>query len=59
MSKRSVLFSNFLSAEQLKRVTYYSYFPVLEDGSGDDESFKLFHPMIQLPTQLNLIVKQR
>jgi len=41
VSKRSVLFSNFLSAEQLKRVTYYSYFPVLEDGSGDDESFKL------------------
>lgn len=35
------LFSNYLSLEQLNRVNYYSYFPVLEEGSGDNESFKL------------------
>jgi hypothetical protein len=41
MKKKSILFSNFLNREQLKRVTYYSYFPVLEEGSEGNESFKL------------------
>ncbi len=41
MNKKSILFSNFLTAEQIKRVTYYSYFPVLEEGSENNESFKL------------------
>lgn len=41
MNKSSILFSNFLTEQQLKRVTYYSYFPVLEEGSENNESFKL------------------
>lgn len=41
MKKGSILFSNFLTIEQLKRVTYYSYFPVLEEGSEGNENFKL------------------
>lgn len=41
MKKRSILFSNYLTLDQLKQVTYYSYFPVLEEGSEGNENFKL------------------
>jgi hypothetical protein len=37
------LFTNFVSPEQLNHVTYYSYFPVLEEGTGVEESIRLLY----------------
>jgi hypothetical protein len=35
------LFTNFVDSKKLSQVTYYSYFPVLEEGSGKEESMRL------------------
>jgi len=35
------LFTNFVDTKQLNHVTYYSYFPVLEEGTDAEESMRL------------------
>ena len=57
---KMALFSNYLSLEQLNMVNYYSYFPVLEEGSGDNESFKLLFSdnAIAYPIKFNTKTKE-
>ena len=40
---KMALFTNFVDQKQLDHVTYYSYFPVLEERIGENESMRLLY----------------